>query len=121
MMRIQLRIGESHFVLEESAADTYVMRIRHSGEPEAVFEVSSSVASPIVELAVRARVSAAPSTYALGVGGRSKQLTLDMGLNAATFRWWQSVPAGWEELEDIAATIERASLELMPRYILGGE
>jgi hypothetical protein len=121
MLRIHLRIGDSAFVLEKRALGDYVIHIKHGSEAEEMFPLAPPVASLIFERAAGACIQAAPSDYVMAVGGRSKQLTLDMGLNAASFRWWQSVPAGWEELEEVAVAIERASFELVPRYIPGGE
>ncbi len=43
----------------------------------------------------------------LGFDGTSYELTIGMGLNSVTYRWWIELPATWAQLEAITKYIDK--------------
>jgi hypothetical protein len=70
-------------------------------------KVTTDAAEDILQILTQASISVAPA-YTLGLDGIGYELNVTRGLNEGSYKWWQTIPEGWEAL----ATVSNALLRL---------
>jgi hypothetical protein len=68
---------------------------------------TTDAAEDILRILEQTPISVAPA-YALGLDGIGYELNVTRGLNIGIYKWWNTIPQGWEAL----ATISNALLQL---------
>ncbi|HEV8369283.1 MAG TPA: hypothetical protein VGQ39_15115 [Pyrinomonadaceae bacterium] len=96
---------------------TYVLKYEEverqsTAGSEAVFTLSEEIkvtnqdAERILQILKQASISVAPE-YKLSVDGISYELIVSSGLNEAHYKWWETIPKGWETLAEISHAMLR--------------
>jgi hypothetical protein len=68
--------------------------------------VTNEKAEHILQILKQASISVMPG-YSLGVDGTSYELIVSRGLNEGRYRWWETIPEGWEPLAKISDALLR--------------
>lgn len=98
-----------------------LLEVRRRGAEPKTFRVGPLWAEQTFEEAHAIDVPAMPPRGAIGVGGRTAEITLASGWNRSTFSWWRSVPEGWEPLKALAIRISMMGSRLMWFYERGSK
>jgi hypothetical protein len=68
--------------------------------------VTNEKAENILQILKHASISVVPE-YGLGLDGTSYELTVSSGLNEGHYRWWETIPEGWEQLAEVSDALLR--------------
>jgi len=69
-------------------------------------KLTNQDAERILQILKQASISVAPE-YKLGVDGIGYELIVSSGLNEAHYKWWETIPKGWETLAEISHAMLR--------------